>query len=155
MSACTHTGLSPTPMVIWCPWNSNIIQCESTNQEWEWWPNVWMSTLLNARYYYTPSSVLVLLFSQSAWIQGSNDSQTCSLSWTKPVGLGPGWFQTGTILSGGGTPSLAQPYKSPDPSVMSGEAGWTAGSTHLHHVLGTSQVWACTLTERYELQLHH
>ena len=35
--------------------------------------------------------------------------------------------------------------KGPEPPVTSGEAGWTAGSTHLHHVLGTSQVWAHAL----------
>ena len=35
---------------------------------------------------------------------------------------------------------LPSSYKSPDSPVTSGEAGWTAGSTHLHHALGTSQV---------------
>ena len=43
-------------------------------------------------------------------------------------------------------PLLPSLYKSPETCVMSGEAGWTAGSTHLHHVLGTSQVWVHTLT---------
>ena len=42
-------------------------------------------------------------------------------------------------------PPLPSPYKSPEPPVMSGEAGWTAGSTYLHYALGTSQVWAHTL----------
>ena len=35
--------------------------------------------------------------------------------------------------------------KNPEPCVTPGEAGWTAGSTHLHHALGTSQVWAHAL----------
>ena len=34
---------------------------------------------------------------------------TCPLSGTKPMGLGPGWLWTGTILPGGGAPSPAQP----------------------------------------------
>ena len=42
---------------------------------------------------------------------------------------------------------------------MTGEAGWTAGSTYLHHALGTSQVWARalihTLAERHGLQSHY
>ena len=42
-------------------------------------------------------------------------------------------------------PLLPSLYKSPEPCVTLGEAGWTAGSTHLHHTLGTSQVWAHTL----------
>ena len=57
------------------------------------------------------------------------------------------------------SPLLPSPYKKPEPPVMSGEAGWTARSMHLHYVLGTSQVWAHTLihalTERYRLQLHY
>ena len=51
------------PMVIWDPWNSNRIQYESTNQEWERWPKVWMSAMLNARYYYTPSPGACIAFS--------------------------------------------------------------------------------------------
>ena len=42
-------------------------------------------------------------------------------------------------------PLLLSPYKSPKPPVMLGEAGWTAGNMHLHHALGTSQVWAHAL----------
>ena len=42
-------------------------------------------------------------------------------------------------------PLLPSPYKSPEPPVTSGKAGWTAGSMHLHHALGTSQVWAHAL----------
>ena len=59
------------------------------------------------------------------------------------------WYQGG---SGQGLyclvevpPLLPSPYKSPEHSVTSGEAGWTAGSTHLCHALGTSQVWAHAL----------
>ena len=37
-------------------------------------------------------------------------------------------------------PPLPSLYKNPEPPVMSGEAGWTVGSTHLYHALGTSQV---------------
>ena len=59
--------------------------------------------------------------------------------------LGPGWLQTGNILPGGGAPLLPSPYKSPKPPVTSGEAGWTAGSTHPHYALGTPQVWAYSL----------
>ena len=44
------------------------------------------------------------------------------------------------------SPLLPSLYKSPEPSVMLGEAGWRAGSMHLHHALGTSQVWAHTLS---------
>ena len=137
MSACTWTGLCPAPMVIWCPRNSNRIQCESTNQEWERWPNVWMNTLLNARYYYNPHSVLVLLLvnllgnrgptrgkhvfclEPSQWVWALNGS-TYELYYLVEV-----------------PPLLPSPYKSPDPPVMSGEVGWTAGSMHLHHALGT------------------
>ena len=56
-------------------------------------------------------------------------------------------------------PLLTSLYKSLEPPVMSGETGWTAGSTHLHHALGTSQIWVHALThalaERCRLQLHH
>ena len=55
------------------------------------------------------------------------------LSWARPIGLSPGWLQTGTILSGGGAPLLPSLYKNPEPPVTSGEAGWTVGSMHLHH----------------------
>ena len=75
------------------------------------------------------------------------------------MGLVPGWFQTGTILPGGGIPSLPSPYKSPDPPVTSGEAGWTVESKHLHHALETSQVWAHALihafAESHRLQSHY
>ena len=40
-------------------------------------------------------------------------------------------------------PSL---YKSPESCVMPGEAGCTTRIMHLHHALGTSQVWAHILT---------
>ena len=46
---------SVTHGYFYWPCNSNRNQCESTNQAWEWWPNVWMSTVLNAGYYYTSS----------------------------------------------------------------------------------------------------
>ena len=56
-------------------------------------------------------------------------------------------------------PPLSSLYKNPESLVMSEEAGWTAGSMHLHHALGTSQVWAHalihTLAERHRLQLHY
>ena len=56
-------------------------------------------------------------------------------------------------------PLLPSLYKSPEPPVISGEADWTAGSMHLHHALGTSQVWAhaliCALAGRHGLQLHY
>ena len=49
--------------------------------------------------------------------------------------------------------------KNPESPVMSGEAGWTAGSMHVHHALGTSQVWAHALihalAERHRLQSHY
>ena len=131
MSACTCTGLSPMPMVIWCPWNSNRIQCEST--------------LLNARYYYTPHPVLVLLLVNLLRYRGPTI--------VKPVlCLEPGqWAWT---LNGSRQelycvvevpPHLPNPYKSPEPPVMSEEPGWTAGSTHLHHALGASQGVTCSL----------
>ena len=46
-------------------------------------------------------------------------------------------------------PLLLSLYKSSEPFVMSGEVGWTAGSMHLCHALGTSQVWAHALTYAY------
>ena len=42
-------------------------------------------------------------------------------------------------------PPMLSLYKSPEPPVMSGEAGWTAECTHPCHALGTSQVWAHAL----------
>ena len=50
--------------------SSNNTQYELTNQNWEWWPNVWMSTLLNARYYYTPAPVVILLFTNLLGYRG-------------------------------------------------------------------------------------
>ena len=46
-------------------------------------------------------------------------------------------------------PLLPSSYKSPGHPATSGEAGWTAGSTHLHHALGTSQVWAHALIHTF------
>ena len=40
------------------------------------------------------------------------------------------------------SPSCSVPINSPEPSVTSGEAGWTVTGAHLHHALGTSQVQA-------------
>ena len=40
------------------------------------------------------------------------------------------------------SPSCPTPINIPGSSVMSGEAGWTVRGAHLHHALGTSQVWA-------------
>ena len=51
----------PTSIIFSGSVKSNRNWCESTNQEWERWPNVWMSTVLNARYYYTPCPVCLLL----------------------------------------------------------------------------------------------
>ena len=82
-----------------------------------------MSTLHNARYYYTPSSCsyVFLPICLGTWaLDGSRQELYCLVE----------------------VPSL---YKGPEPPVTSGEAGWTAGSTHLHHTLGTSQVGAHTL----------
>ena len=42
-------------------------------------------------------------------------------------------------------PLLPSPYKSSESHVTSGEAGCASESTHLHHALGTSQVWAHAL----------
>ena len=113
-----------------------------------------MSILLNARYYYTPPPVLVLFLinllgptivkpdlclepSQWAWILGGSRQELYCLV----------------------PPLLPSLYKRPDLPVMSGEVGWTAGSMHLHHALGTSQVWAQalihTLAERHRLQSHY
>ena len=137
---------APWPVVIWYPWNSNRIQYESTNQEWERWPNVWMSALLNARYYYTPSSGACVALPNLLGYRGPTI--------VKPV-LWPGPNPGAGALGGSGQglyclvevpPLLASLYKSPEPCVTSGEAHWRAGSMHLHHVLGTSQVWAHALT---------
>ena len=46
-------------------------------------------------------------------------------------------------------PFCAASIKSSELSVTLGEAGWTAGSMHPHHALGTSQVWAHTLTHAF------
>ena len=43
-------------------------------------------------------------------------------------------------------PLLPSLYKNSEPRVTPGEAGWTAGSTHLQHALGTSQVGSHALT---------
>ena len=104
-----------------------------------------MSTLLNARHYYTPFSCTCVASNQSAWIQGPTI--------VKPVlclksGQGA-WaledFRQGLHCLVEVPPLLPSLYKSPEPPVTSGEVGWTAGSTHLHHALGTSQVRAHTL----------
>ena len=47
-----------------------------------------------------------------------------------------------TMLLAGGISLLPSPHKSPESYVMSGETGWTVRGPHLHHALGTSQVWA-------------
>ena len=70
------------------------------------------------------------------------------------MGLGPGWLQTGIILSSGGAPLLANLYKNPKPPVTSGKAGWTAGSMHPHHALLTSQVWEHTLIHTLAGEAH-
>ena len=86
---------------------------------------VWMSTLLNARYYYTSHHVLVLPLvnllgyrslclelGQWVWaLNGSRQELYCLVEVP---------------------PLLPNPYKSPEPPVMSGEAGWIVGSMHLH-----------------------
>ena len=146
MSACTHAGLSPTPLILLASLkNSNTTQYESTNQEWERWPNIWMSILLNAGYYYTPSSCTYVVFTN---LLGYRDPTI-----VKPVlCLEPG--QWAWALDGSRQelyclvevpPPLPSLYKSPELPVTSGEAGWTAGSMHLHHALGTSQVGAHAL----------
>ena len=40
------------------------------------------------------------------------------------------------------SPCCPSPINSPEPGVMSEEAGWAVRGAHLHHALGTSQVWA-------------
>ena len=120
-----------------------------------------MSTLLNARFYYTPSPCIYVALTNllgyrcptivklafclepSQWACSLDDSRQ-ELYCLVEVPL-----------------LLPSPYKSPDHPVMSGEAGWTAGSMHLHNTLGTSQVWAHALilihalAERHRLQSHY
>ena len=140
---CTHTSLGPCPMVIFSDLvNSNKNQCESTNQEWERWPNVWMSTVLNAGYYYTP-----LLYACCFWIicldTGVQPQLNLPCVWILPLGPGAlGGASQGLCCLVEVSPSYPVPINSPVSGVVSGEAGWTVRGIHLHHVLGTSQVWA-------------
>ena len=91
-------------------------------------PPVLMLFLTNLLGYRGPTIVkpgLCLELGQWAWtMDGSRQELYCLVEMSPPL------------------PSL---YKNPEPPVTSREVGWTAGSTHLHHALGTSQVWADTL----------
>ena len=137
--------------------SSNSTQYESTNQEWEWWPNVWMSILLHARYHYTSSSCAYIAFNLLGY-RGPTIA--------KPVlCLEPG--QWAWALDGSRQelyclvevpPLLSSLYKSPEPAVMSEEAGKTTGSMHLHHALGTSEgpmPWSMPSQGRHGLESHY
>ena len=114
----------------------------STNQVWERWPNVWMSTVLNGGYYYTPPPVCLLLLDNLLGYRG--------LTTIKPaLCLDPtlgAWALGGSSQGLHGlvevSPSCPALINSPESSVMSGEAGWIVRGAHLHHALGTSQVRA-------------
>ena len=98
-------------------------------------------------------------FNQSAWIQGPTIAKPVPClepsQWT--------WALDGSrqdLYCLVELPALLlSPYKSPKPPVISGEAGWTVGSTHLHHAFVTSKVWAHTLihalAKRHRLQSHY
>ena len=98
--------------------------------------------LVNLLCYWGPTivwPVLCLEPSQWAWALGGS-RQGYIVWWRYPL-------------------SCPAPHKSPEPPVISGEAGWTTANTYLHLVLGTSQELAHTLihtlTERHRLQLHY
>ena len=48
--------------------------CELTNQGWEQWHHVWMSALLNARYYYTTLAFMFVALQESTWKHELNHS---------------------------------------------------------------------------------
>ena len=106
-----------------------------------------MSAILNARYYYTPHHcVPVLLIANLLGYRGPTMVKPALCLEPSPWawalgGSGQGLYCLVEVL-----PLLPSLYKSPEHCVMSGEAGWTAGSMHLHHALETSQVWAHALT---------
>ena len=108
----------------------------------EWWPNVWMSTVHNAGYYYTPLPVCLLLLDNLLGYRGPTTVKP-ALCLNPTLGA---WALGGSSQGLHGlvevSPSCTAPINSPESSVMSGEAGWTVRGAHLHHALGTSQVRA-------------
>ena len=103
-----------------------------------------MSTLLDARYYYIPlPPVLMLLLTNLLGYKGPTIGKPVlcleSGQWAWSL---DGFRQELYCLVEVPT-LLPSPYKSPKPPVTSGEAGWTAGSMHLHNALGTIQDVSC------------
>ena len=121
------------------------MQCELTSQELERWPNVWICAILSARYHYTPHPVTLLFLTNLFGYRGPTIVKPAPSVELSPWVRALGWLWKGTILSGGGAHSCPASIKSWVLCVMSGEADWTAGSTHLHHALGTSEAWVHTL----------
>ena len=63
--------------------------------------------------------------------------------WILPLGPGAlGGSSEGLCCLVEVSPSCPAPINSPESGVTSGQAGWTVMGAHLHHALGTSQVWA-------------
>ena len=107
-----------------------------------------MSAILNARYYYAPHLTSMLLPYNLLGNMGPTIVKPVLCldldPWASAHGSS-GWdlFCLVEVF-----PLFPSPYKILNlwcDIMMSGEAGWIVGSTHQHHVLGTSQVMAHTL----------
>ena len=153
MSVYTHTGLGLHPMVIFSDLATQIetsvsqpIRSENDDlmSGWVLYLMLDITTL--------PLPVSLLLLHNLLGYRGPTTVKPALCLDSTPEAWGPGWSQPGTTLIGGGIPLMPSPINSPEPSMMSGEAGWTVRGTHLHHTLGTSQVWALL---RYGSKWHY
>ena len=102
-----------------------------------------MSTVLNARYYYTPLPACLLPLDNLLGYRGPTtvkpalclESITWGLgAWVAPARDYIAWWRY--------LPSCPAPINSPESSVTSGEADWTVRGAQLYHALRTSQVRA-------------
>ena len=105
-----------------------------------------MSALLNARYYYTPSSGTCVAVANLLGYRGPTIVKRVLCPEPSPGAGALGGSGQGLCCLVEVPPLLANLYKSLKPCVTSGEAHWRAGSMYLHYALGTSQVWAHALT---------
>ena len=99
-----------------------------------------MSTVLNARYYYTPSLCLLLLDNLLGYRGPTTVKPVLCLDPT--LGTRVGGSSQGLCCLVEVSPSCPAPINNSESGVMSGEVGWAVRGAHLHHALGTSQIRA-------------
>ena len=101
-----------------------------------------MSTVLNARYYWTPLPVCLLLLDNLLGYRGPTTVKPAMCLDPTLGAWALGGSSQGLHCLVGVSPYCLAPINSPESSMTSGEAGWSVKGAHLHHALGTSQVQA-------------